>query len=332
MAPGACREPSSTGITGVPATIINYHPVSSQKSRHGCAALCLGESPAQARLKCLDLHCSFEALMKAEYGGRDHFAAQNYAENVRREETGICGITYERAAIEILAIIDWAAEFVKISRSPVPEIPGFLRRPFIKGKLVKHPIPDDPSESIHKEKCVRTKAQKAWTYLCALLQFWTDEATTESGDVMYGGRCRPANPMIARIRAMLNPSFRDHFKITWVSIAASTSWTQARLYFGVRQGAIPVGARPHGGSTEPAGSCGRRKMGKVPQGGSARDPRLEFLNSVLGRHRFYAPSVIRTAGGPATDGSLASDGSRQCASRVRPHSSEDPRGAGSSKI
>ena len=99
MAPGACREPSSTGITGVPATIINYHPVSSQKSWHRCAALCLGESPAQARLKCLDLRCSFEALVKAEYGGRDHlnFAAWNYAENVRREETGICGITHERA-------------------------------------------------------------------------------------------------------------------------------------------------------------------------------------------------------------------------------------------
>ena len=94
----------------------------------------------------------------------------------------------ERAAIEILAIIDWAAEFVKISRSPVPEIPGFLRRPFIKGKLVKHLIPDDPAESIHKEKCIQTKAQKAWTYLCALIQFWTDQATTESGDVMYGGR------------------------------------------------------------------------------------------------------------------------------------------------
>ena len=75
----------------------------------------------------------------------------------------------ERAAIEILAIIDWVAEFVKISRSPVPEILGFLRRPFIKGKLVKHPIPDDPAESIHKEKCIQTKAQKAWTYLCALL-------------------------------------------------------------------------------------------------------------------------------------------------------------------
>ena len=99
MAPGACGEPSSTGITGVPATIINYHPVSSQKSRHRCAALCLGESPAQARLKCLDLHCSFEALMRAKYGGRNHlnFAARNYAENVRREETGICRITYERA-------------------------------------------------------------------------------------------------------------------------------------------------------------------------------------------------------------------------------------------
>ena len=136
----------------------------------------------------------------------------------------------EGATIEVLALIDWAAEYVEISRSPVPEIPGFLRRPFIKGKLVKHPIPDDPAKSIHK-KCIQTKVQKAWTYLCALLQFWTDEATTESGHVMYGGRRWPANPMIARIRATLNPSFGDHFKITWASIAASTSWTQSHLYY-----------------------------------------------------------------------------------------------------
>ena len=138
----------------------------------------------------------------------------------------------ERATIEVLAIIDWAAEYVKLSRSPIPDIPGYLRRPFVKGKVVKHPIPDDPSESIEKEKCVRTKAQRAWTYLCALLQFWTDEATTESGEVLYGGWRRPANPMIAQIRATLNPGFGDYFHISWASIAASTSWTQARLFFG----------------------------------------------------------------------------------------------------
>ena len=137
----------------------------------------------------------------------------------------------EEATIEVLAVIDWAAEYVEISRSPVPDIPGFLRRPFVKGKRVKHPIPDDPAESIHREKCIWTKAQKAWTYLCALLQFWTDKATTESGKVMYGGRRQPANPMIAQIRAMLNPSFGDHFKITWASIAVSTSWTQSHLYY-----------------------------------------------------------------------------------------------------
>ena len=131
----------------------------------------------------------------------------------------------EAAAIEVQALIDWAAEYVEISHSPVPEIPGFLRRPFVKGKLVEHPIPDDLAESIHREKCIRTKAQKAWTYLCALLQFWTDEATTESGNVLYGGWRRPANLMIAWIRATLNPSFGDHFKITWASIAASTAWT-----------------------------------------------------------------------------------------------------------
>ena len=99
MASGACGELSSSGITGVLATIINYRPVSPQRSRHHCAVLCLGESPAQARLKSLDLCCSFEALVKAEYDGRDHldFVARNYVENVRREETRISGITYERA-------------------------------------------------------------------------------------------------------------------------------------------------------------------------------------------------------------------------------------------
>ena len=90
MAPGACGEPSLSGLTGMSASIINYHPVPAQKSRHRCAALCLGESLAQARLKCLDLHCSFEVIVKAEYGGRDHldFTARNYAENVKWEETG----------------------------------------------------------------------------------------------------------------------------------------------------------------------------------------------------------------------------------------------------
>ena len=97
---------------------------------------------------------------------------------------------------------------------------------------MRHPILDDPTESILKEKCVWTKSQKAWTYLCALLQFWTDEAMTASGEVLYGGRHYPANPMIARIRAVLNPSFGKHFEITWASIAASTAWTQARLFFG----------------------------------------------------------------------------------------------------
>ena len=131
----------------------------------------------------------------------------------------------------MLALIDWATKFLELSRSPVPEIPAFLWRPFVVGKRVQFPIPDDPGDAIYKEKCVRTKAQKAWVYLCTLLHFWTDEAMTKSGEVMYGGWHRPANPMIMRIRAVLNPSFGEHFQITWASVAASTSWTQACLYF-----------------------------------------------------------------------------------------------------
>ena len=143
------------------------------------------------------------------------------------------GAGAESAAIEVLALIDWATEFLELSCSPILEILAFLRRPFVVGKRVQFPILEDPGDVIYKEKCIRTKAQKAWVYLCVPLQFWTDEATTESGEVMYGGQRRPANPMIAWIRAVLNPSFGEHFQITWASVATSTSWTQAHLYFGL---------------------------------------------------------------------------------------------------
>ena len=107
MAPGACGESSSASVTGILVTLFNYHPVSPRKSRHHCAVLCLGEGSTRARLNCLDLRCSFEALVNAEYGGRDHldFAAWNYVENVKREETGIAGITYERALQNLMVVM-----------------------------------------------------------------------------------------------------------------------------------------------------------------------------------------------------------------------------------
>ena len=138
----------------------------------------------------------------------------------------------ESTTIKVLALIDWATKFLELSHSPVLEIPAFLRRPFVVGKRVQFPIPEDPEDAIYKEKCIHTKAQKAWVYLCALLQFWTDLAMTESRELLYGGRHRPANPLITWIRATVNPSFGEHFRITWAFVAASTSWTQAHLYFG----------------------------------------------------------------------------------------------------
>ena len=96
MAPRACRE-SLANITSTLVTLVNHHPESPRKSWHHCAMLCLGEGSTRAELNCLDLHCSFEALIGAEYRGRDHldFVARNYVENVRRQETGVTGLTYE---------------------------------------------------------------------------------------------------------------------------------------------------------------------------------------------------------------------------------------------
>ena len=78
-------------------SIINYHPVSPRESRGHRASLCLGEQPSFC--KRLDLRYSFEAIVNAEYGGREHlhFAAQNYVTNVKREDPGVSGITYEKA-------------------------------------------------------------------------------------------------------------------------------------------------------------------------------------------------------------------------------------------
>ena len=41
----------------------------------------------------------------------------------------------EGATIEFLALIDWAAVYMEISRSPVPEIPGFFEETFCQGKV-----------------------------------------------------------------------------------------------------------------------------------------------------------------------------------------------------
>ena len=72
----------------------------------------------------------------------------------------------------------------------------------------------------------------------------------ESGEIMYGGRHQSANPMIARIRAVLNPSFGEHFQITWASIAASTSWTQACLSH-LRRESASSRNQAHTGHAEP---------------------------------------------------------------------------------
>ena len=61
------------------------------------------------------------------------------------------GAVAEGAAIEVLTLIDWATEFLELSCSPIPEILAFLRRPFIVGKRVQFPIPEDPGDVIDKK-------------------------------------------------------------------------------------------------------------------------------------------------------------------------------------
>ena len=159
------------------------------------------------------------------------------------------GAGAKSTVIEVLTLIDWATKFLELSRSPVPEISAFLRRPFVVGKKVQFPIPEDPGDVIHKEKCVHTKAQKAWVYLCSLLQFWTDEAMTESSEIMYGGQRWPANPMIAQIRAQFWGTFPDYmgFHCRIYILDPSSS-----LFRTSRERVLLVRTRSHTGHAEPA--------------------------------------------------------------------------------
>ena len=138
----------------------------------------------------------------------------------------------EDVAIEVITIIDWAAEFLQLSNSPVPDIPKYLQSPFVMaGIQAQNPMPEDPCVIVARDIDTRTKSQQTWTHLCALLQFWTDEATVSDG-IQYGGRRRPANPLVGHIRSVLNPFLAEPFKITWESIEAKIAWTRARFYFG----------------------------------------------------------------------------------------------------
>ena len=92
-------------------------------------------------------------------------------------------------------------------------------------------MPTDPAVHFQGNIDVRTKSHLTWLYFCVLLQAWTDEATVAEGG-LYGGKRRPTNPLVGRIRAVVNPYADSNFELTWESIEASTSWTRARWYFG----------------------------------------------------------------------------------------------------
>ena len=56
------------------------------------------------------------------------------------------GPTAEEATIQVLTLIDWAAEYMQLSNSPVPDIPPFLQSPFVAGgTAARNPMPTDPA-------------------------------------------------------------------------------------------------------------------------------------------------------------------------------------------
>ena len=100
----------------------------------------------------------------------------------------------EEATIEVLTLIDWATEYVRLSNSPVPDILGFLQSPFVAGGApARNPLPTDPGLSFRQDLDVCTKAQLTWTYLCALLQSLDGRSYSGRRRGCTADKRRPAN-------------------------------------------------------------------------------------------------------------------------------------------
>ena len=72
------------------------------------------------------------------------------------------GAGAESAAIEVLALIDWATEFLELSRSPVPEIPAFLRRLFVVGKRANFPSRKTPEMRSTRKNVSAPRPKRHW--------------------------------------------------------------------------------------------------------------------------------------------------------------------------
>ena len=121
------------------------------------------------------------------------------------------------------------------------------------GKKVQFPILEDPGDAIHKEKCVCTKAQKAWVYLCALLQFWTDEATTESGEIMYGDGIGPPILYDCADKGCAQPQFQGKFPdYVGFHCCIYILDTSSSLFWASGKRTLLVRTRPHTRHAEPA--------------------------------------------------------------------------------
>ena len=158
----------------------------------------------------------------------------------------------ESAAIQVLSLIDWAAEFLELSRSPVLEIPTFLRKPFVVGKKVKFPIPEDPEIRFSKRNvsglrpkghgCTSarsyssgpTRQRRNLVRLC-----WGVVPARQSDDCTDKGCAQP----------QFLGSLPDHLGICCRLYILDTSWSLFRVS---AERALPVGTGSHARPAEPA--------------------------------------------------------------------------------
>ena len=133
-------------------------------------------------------------------------------------------------ALQIVAIVDWGRKYLDVGfRYPIPMFPQSLFTPIPESHQGGSQVPAKPSQVHRPGGDVHQRSREAWKWMVAILQFWTDQASTTDG-IVYRERERPVSALAEYILNAMNPGLDTRSKITWDDVVTRTPWLTKRLH------------------------------------------------------------------------------------------------------